>query len=494
LRPAASGDVEVRNAAVLSFGHAAVMVLGGVLALLIAHFFGKSARTDAFFAAYGVYAIALVFGQTFRLTALPTLVSDRDGSATDRLLAAVCLMSLTAAVPMVLLAGPVGDLLVEHDPSNTTAESLRALWPALAGQLVIGLLAAVLLVRNHFTVIGLGYVMTGVLSIAGFLALEGALGIQAVSVALGVSACSLAILFLATLWRAGWRPRLDRYVRLGSVVADSWRLLAASTSFVATNLGYVVCLAVASREGTGQATLYAYAYFSAALLVASTAVSAAMVRAPKLLSAEGPGRFTTANSVSTYRFTLVLVIPALAFAALAGQPVIDFVLGESFDGEDARRLIVALLCLSGWILGSAAGVLAVVELLRRERVLSLALIAGAQLALLPVLAIAGREIAGIAGVAVAQSAAMVLATAAQLRLAFGRRWLDATGSMLRSTAASVLGVAAAFAPSFVAVEVLGRSAAVLLAALALAVALTLAVSRWQWREESAVLASLLRRH
>ena len=57
----AAPDAQVRNAAVLSFGHAAVMVLGGVLALLIAHFFGKSAETDAFFAAYGVYAIALVF-------------------------------------------------------------------------------------------------------------------------------------------------------------------------------------------------------------------------------------------------------------------------------------------------------------------------------------------------------------------------------------------------------------------------------------------------
>src|SRR5688500_16499445 len=97
----------------LSFGHAAVMVLGGVLALLIAHFFGKSARTDAFFAAYGVYAIALVFGQTFRLTAMPRLVSDPDGSATDRLLAAVLLMALVAGIPMVLLSEPLGELLVE---------------------------------------------------------------------------------------------------------------------------------------------------------------------------------------------------------------------------------------------------------------------------------------------------------------------------------------------------------------------------------------------
>jgi peptidoglycan biosynthesis protein MviN/MurJ (putative lipid II flippase) len=420
-------------------------------------------------------------------------VSDRDGSATDRLLAAVCLMSVAAAVPMVLLAGPVGDLLVDNDPSNTTAESLRSMWPALAGQLVIGLLAAVLLVRNRFAVIGLGYVMTGVSSIVVFLLLEGSLGIQAVSVALGVSACSLAVLFVVTLVQAGWRPQVDRYFRLRRVVADSWGLLLASTSFVATNLGYVICLAVASREGTGNATLYAYAYFSAALLVATTAVSAAMVRAPALLAEEGGGRLTTANSVSTYRFTLVLVIPALAMAALAGKPVIDFVLGASFDGDDAQRMVVTLLCLSGWILGSAAGVLAIVELLRREQILPLAVIAGVQIALLPLLAIAGREIAGIGGVAVAQSTAMLAATAAQLRLAFGAAWLEAIRPMLRATATGVLAVASAFAPSFVLTAVVGHSAPALLFAGAMAALLTLVVSRWQWPEESAVLTSLLRR-
>lgn len=469
------------------------MVLGGVLALLIAHFFGKSARTDAFFAAYGVYAIALVFGQTFRLTAIPMLVNDSDGTATDRLLAAVVLMSLAAGVPMLLLADPIGEVLIEHDPGGTAAESLRALWPALAGQLVIGLLAAVLLVRERFAVIGLGYVMTGVLSIAVFLTLEGALGIQAVSVALGVSAWSLAVLFLVTLTAVGWRPQLDRYLQVAQVAGDSWRLLAASASFVATNLGFVICLSVASREGTGQATLYTYAYFSAALLVATTAVSAAMVRAPKLLAASGPGRFSPANSVSTYRFTLVLVIPALALAAFAGKPVIDFVLGSSFDGDDASRLIVTLMCLSGWILGSAAGVLAVVELIRREEIGPLAIIAGAQIVLLIGLAILGRELAGIPGVAVAQSTAMVAATTAQLRLAFGPDWLAPARVMLRSTARSVLAIAAAFAPSTLAVVLLGPSAGVMLAALFLAVLLTYVASRRVWPEETAVLVSLLSR-
>jgi peptidoglycan biosynthesis protein MviN/MurJ (putative lipid II flippase) len=478
---------------VLSFGHGVVMVLGGVLALLIAHFFGKSARTDAFFAAYGVYAIALVFGQTFRLTAIPMLVNDSDGTATDRLLAAVLLMSLAASVPMLLLADPIGKVLIANDPGSTAAESLRALWPALSGQLVIGLLAAVLLVRGRFAVIGFGYVMTGVLSIVVFLTLEGALGIQAVSVALGVSAWSLTILFLVTLVAVGWRPQLHHYLKLAQAARDSWRLLAASASFVATNLGFVICLSVASREGTGQATIYTYAYFSAALLVATTAVSAAMVRAPKLLSAEGPGSFSPANSVSTYRFTLVLVIPALALAAFAGKPVIDFVLGSSFDGDDARRLIVTLLCLSGWILGSAAGVLAVVELIRREQILPLAIIAGAQILLLTLLAILGRELADIPGVAVAQSTAMVAATAAQLRLAFGSDWLVSAGEMLRSTARSVVAVAAAFAPSVVAVVVLGPSAGVMLAALVLAAFLTLIASRSVWPEETAVLASLLSR-
>ena len=229
--PKAAEGRTARNVAVLSLGHAAVMALGGVLALLIAHFFGRSARTDAFFAAYGLYSVALVFSQAFRLTALPRLVEDRDDEVSNRLLAGVGVVIVLAAVPMVLLAGPFGELLADEDPTGVATESLRALWPALGGQLLIGLLAALLLVRGAFGVIGLGYVASGLISIAVFVALEGELGIQAVSVALGASSISLAVVFFVVLARQGWRFRPQAYARIGEATAEAGRLMVASASF-----------------------------------------------------------------------------------------------------------------------------------------------------------------------------------------------------------------------------------------------------------------------
>ena len=472
-----------RNVAVLSFGQATVMALGGVLALLIAHFFGRSVRTDAFFAAYGLYSVALVFSQAFRLTALPRLVDDPDDEISNRLLAGVGVLILVAAVPMLVLAGPFGEILADGDPTGVATESLRALWPALGGQLLIGLLAALLLVRGKFEVIGVGYVASGLTSIAVFLALEGALGIRAVSVALGASSISLSLLFFAVLARGGWHFRSQAYLRLGEATAEAGRLLVASASFAAANVGYVICVAVASEAGPGEATLYAYAFFSAALLVSTTAVSAAMVRAPQILSGTQAEDEAARSTVSTYRFTVLLIAPVIALVLLIGRPLLGFLLGADFQGEDAQRLVITLLCLIGWVLGWSASLYAVVQLLASGRAGVLAAIAVAQMVLLVGLAIAGRELAGIEGIALGQSVALLLSTFAQLRLAFPQVWRGVLLELVRVTSRGVLLVAVAAGPGLLLYEAAGRGTATSLAAVLLCCALAVLVARAAWPRE-----------
>jgi peptidoglycan biosynthesis protein MviN/MurJ (putative lipid II flippase) len=482
-----------RNVAVLSLGHASVMALGGVLALLIAHFFGRSARTDAFFAAYGLYSVALVFSQAFRLTALPRLVEDRDDLVSNRLLAGVAVVIVLAAVPMVLLAGSFAELLADGDPTGEATDSLRALWPALGGQLLIGLLAALLLVRGRFGVIGLGYVASGLTSIAVFLALEGALALQAVSVALGVSSISLAVLFFVALARAGWRLRPQAYRRVGEATVEAGRLMVASASFAAANIGYVICVAVASRAGEGEATLYAYAYFSAALLVATTAVSAAMVRAPQILAGAEAAGEAARSTVSTYRFTVILIAPVLALALVVGRPVLGFLLGADFEGEDAQRLVITLVCLVGWVLGSAAGLYAVVHLLANGRAPALAAIAVAQTVLLVGLAIAGNELAGIEGIAIGQSLSLLLGTVAQLRLAFPREWNEVLLELGGATARGAAMIAVAAGPGLLLYEAAGPGTGETLIAAVVCCALVLGAALAAFPRELRAMGSMLRR-
>ncbi|MFL5825946.1 MAG: hypothetical protein ACJ76V_05430 [Thermoleophilaceae bacterium] len=489
--PLAADDA--RHTAIVSLGQASAMVMGGVIALLIAHIFGKSARTDAFFAAYGVATVVIIFGQTFRLTALPKLMDPSDRAAPVRLLAAVGVIALAAAIPMVALADPVASLLVKDDPGGVAAHSLRILWLAVAGQLFGSMLAAILATRGRFVLIGVTYLVAGIASVVVFLALESAVGIESVAIGIDAGAVLLAGTFLWALLADGLHSGggSDGF---RSVVREVRDLTLASMTYVALNVGYVICVAVASRAGSGEATLYAYAYFSAAILVAMTATSAAMVRSPRLLSEEARSpRVMAQSSLATYRVTVVVVMPVLALAALVGQPVLAFVLGGAFGHDDTVRLVVTLLLLSGWVLGTAAGTFAVVELLARGQLRALALIAVAQVLLLAPLAIAGREAWGIRGIAVAQSVSILAATAAQLFLAFGRDAPRVGRHMAADTARALGAMAVAFAPSVALVLALGYEPAVVAPAAVLAAGSALVATRVAWPDEWRLLASVVRR-
>jgi hypothetical protein len=194
-----------------------------------------------------------------------------------------------------------------------------------------------------------------------------------------------------------------------------------------------------------------------------------------------------------YRFTVVLLTPIFGLALLIGKPLVQFALGGHFSGDDAQRLVVTFICLSGWVLGSAAGIYAVLALLARGREGALAVVATIHIAALTPLAIVGRELAGIEGIAVAQSLAMLAATAAQLRLAFGSAWIQSIKRLWGATLKGGLAVSGAFAPSFVIVAIFDRSFAATAVAVALAAVLALGVSRLAWPSETAALASVFSR-
>lgn len=486
-------DSVMRNAAAVSFGQAAVMVFGGLLALLVAREFGKTAVTDAFFAAYGLYAVAVVFGQSMRLTAIPRLVADANEYTTDRMLAAVLLMSSVAIVPMVVFAEPIGRLLVPGDPDGIAGESLRALWPALAGQLALGVLAAVAVVRRRFKVMAFGYLMTGIANIVVFLALKDTIGIQSVSVALGFSTLLLVMTIVVSVARDGWRPHLPAYRRLRHPLSDSIHLTLSSASFLAANLGYIICVAVTARLGVGAPTIYAYAYLASSLLVGTTAVSAAMVRAPILLDERGGGSVAAAHAVSSFRFSLIVIAPVLALVALIGQPVFEAVLGTGFAGQGAADLVSTMLALSGWVIGSAVSVLAVLELVHRGRFVILAWVALAQTAVLPVAAIFGRELIGIEGVAIAQSLTVLGAAVAQIGAAFGDQAVGCLKSCALATVRSAAIAAAAIGPGIVLLDAFGRSTTTLIAVAVMALVIMVGLTRLLWRSEFAVLTSALTR-
>jgi peptidoglycan biosynthesis protein MviN/MurJ (putative lipid II flippase) len=482
-----------RETALVAIGQGALMVLGGVLALLVAQYFGKNAKTDAFFAAYGVYAVGLTFGQTFRLTAVSRLMKEELADPITRLLGAVALMVLALAVPMVAFADSLGRVLLSSDPGHIAAPALRILWIALACQLLAAMLATVLAVRAAFTAIGLATLVSGLISIGTFLLVKGPLGILAAAVGLAASAIWLTAAFTVVLVRQGWRPTWESLRAVREIGSEAFRLTYASATFIGTNLAYVVCVALAARQGKGEATLFAYAYVIAAMLVGVTANVSAMVRSPALIASPTRARNAAATGAWSFRFTLVLTGPLIAMALLVGSPILAVVLGHGFSTSDIREILTTLACLIGWILASAAGIFAIIELLARSELRKLAALAVILIIAVFAAAFAGKAIAGVEGIAVGLSAAMLIVTLVQVRWAFGVEWRSYATQMLNAAGREIVVLAISFGPPAAIVLVLGQTTLASVSAGALAAALALIASRVAWPEEFQAIIGLTRR-
>jgi peptidoglycan biosynthesis protein MviN/MurJ (putative lipid II flippase) len=467
------------------------MVFGAVLAVLVAQLFGKSVETDAFFAAYGFYSIGVTFTYTVRLTAVSKLVGSASEAVTRQLGAAV-LIALAFGVPMLILAAPFGRVLVESDPAGVARATLRILWVALTGQLLAAMLATILAVQGSFNTIGIATLMAGPVTIASFLLAEPATGIEGAAIGISAGAAWLVAVLGGKAVRSGWRPGLRDLAALEAIAAEALRLSFASATFLGATVAYVTCVAVAARQGAGEATLFAYAFVLVGMLLGVTSNVLAMVRSPSLLASSQRTADAASTAVWGLRVTLVLAGPALAMALLVGKPLIGFALGSGFSAADVDSLLVTLVCLVGWLIATAAGIFAVVELLARGALVPLALLAAGQVAVLAPAAWAGADFAGIYGIATALSAVTLGVTLVQLRWAFGGAWRESAAKMARAGARELAVLAAAFAPSAALVHVIGQTTFATAAAGLLATLLVAVATYVAWPHESRILLGLVR--
>lgn len=470
------------------------MAFGALLAVLIAQLFGKTSDTDAFFAAYGVYAVGLSIGGTFRLTAVPQLVHDEDGRSSTRMLGAVALMCAALLVPMVALAEPLGALLVESDPGGVAPQALRILWIALAAQVLIALLAAVLSVRGQFVALGLSTLTAGLVSLPLFLATQSTAGVQAAAIAVAAGGVWQVCVSLFALRRAGWHPRrlgVGARRAAGAFARQAGGLLAASAAFLGPGAAYVACIAVASREDPGDATLLAYAYMLATILLGLTGNVSAQVRSPSVVAARDRTSDAIGAAEWTLRFSLLLAVPVLVLAWLVGAPVIGFVLGGEFSDEDVTTILVTLACLTGYLFAFAASLFGIIELLARRALKALAIVAALQVLLTAVLAALAASAGGVALIALALSIGQIATAWVQLRLAFGPRLGELAGDFAAALGRA-LAVAACMAAPAAALLMYSSSTAAQVAAGALAAAAGALATFKLWPAESRSLLSVLR--
>ncbi|HEX8206204.1 MAG TPA: hypothetical protein VF587_09110 [Solirubrobacteraceae bacterium] len=444
----------VASAAITSLSQAASMIAGGVLAVLIAVLVGNDASTDGFFAAYAVYSIAVLFAQSARTTIVARLLeSPTRFGAFDRFLGAGLLIALILAVAFVPLGGLIAGALTGDLPDeaqDTARIALLLLWPAIAAQLFSALGAAMLAVLGNYVVAAIAFGGGGVVSILAFVALRPAMGIDGVSAALLVGAGFMSGAIAVALARRGWRPSASTVRSPRESAAAAGVLGISSLSFLISQVGYVVTLALGARLGEGIVTIFTYAYMAMGLVQALLASSIGMVLAAPLAESWDRRPETLApHNVDVFRAGMLLLVPVVAGAWLVGQEAGDVVLAK-FTGDEVVLTVELFLLLVPNVVWAMATSIAFTALFIKGGYKWVALVTAVVVALQ----------AGLSLAAVAADSAHLLALAVPIStfvavpavlLLVDRRYPRIVGAPLLATLIrlGVLAAAAFFLPSLV---------------------------------------------
>ncbi|MGL6280505.1 MAG: hypothetical protein ACRC50_13240, partial [Gaiella sp.] len=158
---------------------AALVVQTGVAALvgvIIAREFGRSAETDGFFAAYGVFILLALVANAIRLVVLPPLAHARGdrrlGQETAAWAASLAVVALPVLATSILAAHPLSALLTGSGPEpaqDAAADALPLLTLAGVGQVYAGLAASALAALDDYLTAAIGYITGSTIGLAAIL-------------------------------------------------------------------------------------------------------------------------------------------------------------------------------------------------------------------------------------------------------------------------------------------------------------------------------------
>jgi hypothetical protein len=321
---------------------------------LLAHKFGRTAETDGFLAAYGVYLVLVLAAQAFRMVVVPDLTraaaEGRLGGESRAYAFAFLALAVPVSVLVAIFSGPLGDLITGTLPptaAHVAGRALAVLVPAAFVQLLAALAASALAAIDSYGTAAAGFALGGISGLIVFAALADGHGIVALAWGLAVNSVVALLIPVVALVRkralAGYAPsRLDVLPRL-------WHLLEGAAVPLALQGCYLLALRFAAKLGVGSVTTFSYAYLAASTLVAATAFSVGLISSAPLtrrgVDAEQAGR----HVVHAAWVSLSLVGAAAGVFALVGGRIVQFVLGNAYKGQVGRDLGHLVVYLSPWM-------------------------------------------------------------------------------------------------------------------------------------------------
>ena len=457
-----SGRVAV-SAGLTSLAQGAAMLSGAILAVLVATRFGSTARTDGFFAAYGAYSVLVLFAQSSRTAIVARLVDpDSRFGAFNRFLGAAALVFAAAGLVFAGLGGSLAAVLTGDlpEPARRTArDALVILWPAAGAQIFSALAAAMLGLLGDYARAALAYGAGGIATIAAFLGLEPALGIDALPVAILIGAGVTAVPLAAALLGAGWRPQASALLDLAGNLGRLRLLIVGSAIFLTAQFSYLISIAVASRLGEGAVTTYSYAYFAFSLVVAILSSSVSMVLAgPVAETWDRDPATLTPHSRAVFRTGLLIIFPTIAAAALVGDDVGAALLGGFTDAE-VDRAVAAFLVLTPVVVAAQAIAVPLIGVFAQGRYAATAALSGGVMVLHAALSVVAGTFESVPALAAAAAVSSVMLAGGVLLLLHGRGAREVASETIADVARLGVPAAACFGLPALAFAQTGAAAA-----------------------------------
>jgi hypothetical protein len=405
----------LRSGLLTGLSTAAVSASAAVAGIVLAREFGHGVETDGFFAAYAVYLALVLVANALRVVVLPRFERAREAGRLGHELGSWCLALAVPLVPAVVLS-LVGSewiaraLTGEPGARDAAGELLPWLVPAAAAQVYAGIAASGMAALDDYGTAALGFGAGAVAGLVVIVALADR-GVAAFGWGLAVNgAIALALPLVRLLPRVG----------VGAPDRDVWPRLRDLAEGVALPFAlqglYVIGYRFTTDLGTGRPTTFSYAYLVAALLVAVTATSFALVSSVPLTRERLSADRATRHVVAASWRARAVVAPAAGVFALAGERVARSTLGPAYGGGTGTELGKIVVYLSPWMVVAVAVSVTFPLLFVRGATRRLPLLALLALAVHVLVEWVAREGFGLPGIAVGMAVTTAAVLVALLRL------------------------------------------------------------------------------
>ncbi len=398
--------------------------LAAIVGIVAGHEFGRSATTDGFNATYGVFIVVSFAAAAIRVAVMPALARARQERRLGSEAVAFGLTMTCFSLPLLLLAltaaSPVAWLLTGAGPAaarDAAAEALPWMIAAAVLQLFAGLAASSLAALDNYAVAAAGYALGSAVGLTYILLRMHPDGIIALPRGMALNgAVALIVPLLALIFRAlaermpaeAARPSQYSFRSRAAEIANCVSLPLAM-QFI-----YLICLALAARQGVGAQTSFNYAYLIAAAIVTVTGSSLSLVTSVPLTRI-GLDSLRTARHVVALSWLAFIAIGACAGVfGLAGERIVRVLLGSAYSAQVGSQLGHLVVVLSLWAITSVAFSVTFPLMFVAGKSRRLSLLAPAALACHVLLALLATVLGGLEGLAISLALTTALVVALML--------------------------------------------------------------------------------